>query len=201
MGIDIWEVIEAAGTKPFGYMPFYPGPGLGGHCIPIDPFYLAWKSREYDLPTRFIELAGEINVAMPGFVIGKLAEALDRRFGKGLSAAKILLLGLAYKKNVSDIRESPSLKLMELLRERGAQVLYHDPYVPEIPPTREHSELAGLRSEALNEKTIAACDAVLISTDHDAVDYAAIREHGRLVIDTRNVMARKGLSSVNVVKA
>jgi UDP-N-acetyl-D-glucosamine dehydrogenase len=201
MGIDIWEVIEAAGTKPFGYMPFYPGPGLGGHCIPIDPFYLAWKSREYDLPTRFIELAGEINVAMPAFVIAKLAEALDRRFGKALSTSKILLLGLAYKKNVSDIRESPSLRLMELLRERGAQVLYHDPYVEEIPPTREHSRFAGLRSETLNALNISGCDAVLIATDHDQVDYAAIRENAKLIIDTRNVMARKGLSGTNVVKA
>ncbi len=201
MGIDIWEVIEAAGTKPFGYMPFYPGPGLGGHCIPIDPFYLAWKSREYDLPARFIELAGEINVAMPAFVVAKLAEALDRRFGKALSTARVLLLGLAYKKNVADIRESPSLRLMELLHERGADVLYHDPYVQEIPPTREYSKLAGLRSEVLNDASIAGCDAVLISTDHDAVDYAAIRENARLIVDTRNVMARKGLPGPNIVKA
>ena len=138
MGIDIWEVIEAAKTKPFGYMPFYPGPGLGGHCIPIDPFYLTWKAREYELPTRFIELAGEINSAMPRHVVGKLAEALDRQLGKALSRARILIVGLAYKKNVADIRESPSFKLIELLEERGGKADYHDPHVPEIPATREH---------------------------------------------------------------
>src|SRR5690348_10425829 len=136
MGIDVWEVINAAKTKPFGYMPFYPGPGLGGHCIPIDPFYLSWKSREFDLPTRFIELAGEINRAMPRYVAGKLEEALDRLLAIPLGRARILILGLAFKKNVSDIRESPALKLIELLEGRGARVDYHDPHVPEIPETR-----------------------------------------------------------------
>ena len=143
MGIDVWEVIEAAKTKPFGYMPFYPGPGLGGHCIPIDPFYLTWKSREYDLPTRFIELAGEINSGMPRHVVASLAEALDRRFGKALSRSRILVVGLAYKKNVPDIRESPSLRLIELIEERGGKAAYHDPHVAEIPSTREHMPLEG----------------------------------------------------------
>ena len=201
MGIDIWEVIEAAATKPFGYMPFYPGPGLGGHCIPIDPFYLTWKSREYDLSTRFIELAGEINVAMPAFVIGKLGEALDRRFQRGLSGSTVLVLGLAYKKNIADIRESPSLKLLQLLRERGARVLYHDPHIGEIPRTREHSDLAGMRSTSLDPEILAGCDAILISTDHDAVDYAVLQKYAPLIIDTRNVMARKHLSGDNIVKA
>ena len=201
MGIDIWEVIEAAKTKPFGFMPFYPGPGLGGHCIPIDPFYLSWKSREYDLPTRFIELAGEINLAMPRYVVEKLAQALDTRHRKALTGARILLLGLAYKKNVPDIRESPTFKLMEMLEQRGASTDYHDPHVAEIPRTREHAEFAGRKSVTLNDKTLAEYDAVLISTDHDAVDYAAISQHAKLVVDTRNVMARLGLSGEHHVKA
>jgi UDP-N-acetyl-D-glucosamine dehydrogenase len=146
MGIDVWEVIEAAKTKPFGFMPFYPGPGLGGHCIPIDPFYLTWKAREYEIPTRFIELAGEINTRMPAYVVDRLAEALDRRFGKGLSGARILILGLAYKKNVNDTRESPALRLIELIERRGASADYHDPFIAEIGPTREHAHLAGRRS-------------------------------------------------------
>ncbi|WP_134681582.1 nucleotide sugar dehydrogenase [Paracoccus ravus] len=200
MGIDIWEVIEAAKTKPFGYMPFYPGPGLGGHCIPIDPFYLTWKSREYDLPTRFIELAGEINAAMPRHVVTRLAEALDRRQGKALSRARILLLGMAYKRNVPDLRESPALKLMELLEERGAEVSYHDPHLAEIPPTRNYGDYRGRRSVDLTPEAIAECDAVLIATDHDAVDYSLLRK-AALVIDTRNVMARLGLQAATVVKA
>ena len=141
MGIDIWEVIDAAKSKPFGFMPFYPGPGLGGHCIPIDPFYLTWKAREFDVATRFIELAGEINTAMPEHVVRRVAETLDRRFAKGLNGSKLLLMGMAYKKNVDDMRESPSLVLMEMLQERGAEVDYHDPYVPEILRTREHPDL------------------------------------------------------------
>src|SRR5690606_38844286 len=145
MGIDVWEVIDAAASKPFGYMPFYPGPGLGGHCIPIDPFYLTWKSREYGLTTRFIELAGEINIAMPRYVVGNLERALDSRCGKSLGSARVLLIGLAYKKNVSDTRESPSLVLMEMLHKRGSRTDYHDPHVPEIPPTRNHPGLAGKR--------------------------------------------------------
>ncbi len=140
MGIDVWEVIDAAKTKPFGFMPFYPGPGLGGHCIPIDPFYLTWKAREFDVTTRFIELAGQINTAMPHYVIDRLAEALDRRQGRGLREAKILVVGIAYKKNVDDMRESPSLRLIELLEERAPEVDYHDPHVPIIPTTREHAQ-------------------------------------------------------------
>jgi UDP-N-acetyl-D-glucosamine dehydrogenase len=201
MGIDIWEVIEAAKTKPFGYMPFYPGPGLGGHCIPIDPFYLTWKSREYDLTTRFIELAGEINSAMPAHVVGRLAEALDRRHGIALSRARVLVIGLAYKKNVPDIRESPSLKLIELIEDRGGVTAYHDPFVSEIPRTRAYGALMGRQSVALDAATLAGFDAVLIATDHDAVDYAAIAAHAPLIIDTRNVMARLGLPAAKVIKA
>ena len=148
MGIDVWEVIEAAKSKPFGFMPFYPGPGLGGHCIPIDPFYLTWKAREYSIATRFIELAGEINTNMPRYVIDRLAEALDQRQQRGLNGSRILIMGLAYKKNVDDIRESPSLRLIEMLEARGAKTDYYDPYVQEIPGTREHAELRGRRSIA-----------------------------------------------------
>lgn len=202
MGIDVWEVIEAAKTKPFGFMPFYPGPGLGGHCIPIDPFYLTWKSREFELPTRFIELAGEINISMPRFVISRLSSELDRRFGVPLSKARILLVGLSYKKNVPDIRESPSFRLMEILESHGArQVDYHDPHVPEIPSTREHGHFSGRRSVPLTDEVIGGSDVILISTDHDAVDYDLLSRCARLIVDTRNVMARKGLSLQNVVKA
>lgn len=201
MGIDVWEVIEAAKTKPFGYMPFYPGPGLGGHCIPIDPFYLTWKSREYELPTRFIELAGEINSAMPRHVVSRLAEALDRHAGKALSRSKILVIGLAYKKNVPDIRESPSLRLIELIEERGGRCEYHDPYVAEIPSTREHGALKGRRSVALDEQSIRQFDAVLVATDHDRVDYAALASASPLIVDTRNVFHRQGLTGGHIVKA
>ncbi len=189
MGIDVFEVIEAARTKPFGYMPFYPGPGLGGHCIPIDPFYLTWRAREFGIATRFIELAGEINTAMPLHVVNRLGEALDRQRGRGLNGAKVLLLGVAYKKNIDDMRESPALVIWELLEARGAAVAYHDPHVPEIPPTREHAALTGRTSAALDAATLAAADAVLIVTDHQAVDYALVAETARLVIDTRNAMA------------
>lgn len=201
MGIDVWEVIDAAKTKPFGFMPFYPGPGLGGHCIPIDPFYLTWKSREFDLPTRFIELAGEINIAMPRYVVEKLALALDSRHQKALTGSRILVLGLSYKKNIPDIRESPTFKLFELLEQRGAIVDYHDPIVVEIPETREHAHYTGRKSVSLDAKRLAGYDAVLISTDHDAVDYAAIAKHARLIVDTRNVMARHKIASESVVKA
>jgi UDP-N-acetyl-D-glucosamine dehydrogenase len=201
MGIDIWEVIDAAKTKPFGYMPFYPGPGLGGHCIPIDPFYLTWKSREYDLPTRFIELAGEINTAMPRHVVSRLAEALDMRRGIALSRAKVLVLGLAYKKNVPDIRESPSLKLLELIGERGGNAAYFDPYVAEIPPTREYSALKGVKSVVWDKETVGGFDAVLVATDHDDVDYATLAQWSPLIIDTRNVFARRGIVADHIVKA
>ena len=201
MDIDVWEVIEAAKTKPFGFMPFYPGPGLGGHCIPIDPFYLSWKSKSFGVDARFIELAGEVNIAMPGRVVMALGRALEARGGKPLEAAKVLVLGLAYKKNVSDIRESPALTLLEILKEKGAAADYHDPYVEEIPMTREHAEFAGRRSAALTAASLAGYDAVLIATDHDNVDYGLVAANARLIIDTRNVMARTGLTNARVVKA
>ncbi|MBB4955757.1 UDP-N-acetyl-D-glucosamine dehydrogenase [Agrobacterium vitis] len=201
MGIDVWEVIDAAKTKPFGYMPFYPGPGLGGHCIPIDPFYLTWKSREFDQPTRFIELAGEINTAMPHYVVEKLAEALDRKAGKALSRSRVLIIGLAYKKNVPDIRESPSLRLMELILERGAEVCYFDPFIAEIPKTREYSHLKGRRSIDWDQETLSSFDAVLIATDHDTVDYQSLADWCPLIIDTRNTFARRQIAGQTVIKA
>ncbi|MHB8524080.1 MAG: nucleotide sugar dehydrogenase [Limisphaerales bacterium] len=188
MGIDIWEVINAAKTKPFGYMPFYPGPGLGGHCIPIDPFYLTWKAREYGQATRFIELAGEINTAMPEYVIGRVAEALNSQ-RKAINGSKVLILGLAYKANVDDDRESPSYRLMDLLKARGAVVAYHDPHVPVIRPSREHSHWAGTKSLVWNRKSIGSSDAVVIATAHDAVNYRELADWAPLIIDTRNVMA------------
>lgn len=200
MGIDIWEVIEAAKTKPFGYMPFYPGPGLGGHCIPIDPFYLTWKAREHGVSTRFIELAGEINVLMPRFVVNRLTEALDLRFSKSLNGAKILLLGMAYKKNVADIRESPSFGIMTLLRKRQADISFHDPFVDEVPPTREHAEFTGMLSQPLTSETVAAADAVVVVTDHTGVDYDMVAQHAKLVIDTRNVYGSRA-DRHNIVKA
>lgn len=201
MGIDIWEVIDAAATKPFGFMPFRPGPGLGGHCIPIDPFYLTWKAREYDIATRFIELAGEINTAMPHYVVGRLAEAIDARFGKGLNGTRVLVIGLAYKKNVDDMRESPALRLVELLEARGAVIAYHDPHVPVIPLTRDYAHLAGRRSQDLDPRMLAGFDAALIVTDHDAVDYAALVAHSRLVVDTRNATRLVRDGRERIVKA
>jgi len=187
MGIDIWEVVNAAKTKPFGFMPFYPGPGLGGHCIPIDPFYLTWKAREYGQHTRFIELAGEINTGMPHYVVGKVVEALNER-GKAVKGSKILILGLAYKADVDDIRESPTFVLMHLLEAKGAVVDYHDPYVPEIALTREHAEYAGRKSVDWSEKTIGSYDCVLVSTPHKAVDYQALAKWAPCIVDTRNVV-------------
>lgn len=201
MGIDVWEVVNAAKTKPFGYMPFYPGPGLGGHCIPIDPFYLTWRAREFDITTRFIELAGEVNRAMPSYVITRLSEALDRVHGKSLSRSKILLIGLAYKKNVSDIRESPTFKIMELLDARGTHIDYHDPHVDVIPPTREHAEYTGKKSVKLNAKALADYDAVMVVTDHDALDYDMIVNSASLIIDTRNAVEGRGIISDKVLKA
>ena len=201
MGVDIWEVIEAAKTKPFGYMPFYPGPGLGGHCIPIDPFYLTWKAREFETSTRFIELAGEINTAMPHYVVERLARALDAATGRGLNGATILLLGLAYKKNVDDVRESPAFKLIELLEHRGARVDFYDPHVAAIPPMREYPHYQGRPRVAWNGPSIAAFDAVLIATDHDDVDYKLVADNARLVIDTRNACARAGITAPHIVKA
>jgi UDP-N-acetyl-D-glucosamine dehydrogenase len=201
MGIDIWEVIDAAKTKPFGYMPFYPGPGLGGHCIPIDPFYLTWKAREYELPTQFIELAGQVNTQMPRHVVARLATELDRRTGRGLNGAKVLIIGVAYKKNVGDPRESPSFKLIELLEQRGASCDVHDPHIPVIPSTREHPALAGRRSVPLDSPSVAKYDVVLVATDHDAVDYKALVSAAKLVVDTRNACARAGAAHSNVIKA
>jgi UDP-N-acetyl-D-glucosamine dehydrogenase len=201
MGIDVWEVIEAAKTKPFGYMPFYPGPGLGGHCIPIDPFYLTWKAREFNIATRFIELAGEVNTAMPQRIVERTVEALSARSGKAMRGARILIAGIAYKKNVDDTRESPALTIIELLERRGAQVSFHDPFLPEITPTREHPQFTGRRSVPLNPETAASFDAAIICTDHDPVDYKLLIEHCPTVIDTRNVCARRGLAGDNIVKA
>jgi UDP-N-acetyl-D-glucosamine dehydrogenase len=191
LGVDIFEVVDAAKTKPFGYMPFYPGPGLGGHCIPIDPFYLAWKARELGIGTRFIELAGEVNTSMPHYVIKRLRAEIDLRFGKGLSRARILIVGIAYKKNVDDMRESPSLTIIERLDGAGARVDYHDPYVPIIPPTRRHAFLAGKASVPLEGHNLARYDAVVIVTDHDNLDYAALLQYSKLIIDTRNVLAKR----------
>jgi UDP-N-acetyl-D-glucosamine dehydrogenase len=201
MGVDVWEVIDAAKTKPFGFMPFYPGPGLGGHCIPIDPFYLTWKAREYDITTRFIELAGQINSRMPYLVINKLAECLDRTSGKGLNGARILLMGIAYKKNIDDMRESPALKLIELIEKRGARVEYHDPFIPVIPHTREHADLTGRTSVNFDADGLSAFDAVLIATDHDGVDYSLLASHARCVVDTRNVCVREKVSAAHIFKA
>src|SRR5438067_9078740 len=187
MGIDIWEVIEAAKTKPFGFMPFYPGPGLGGHCIPVDPFYLTWKAHEYGQHTRFIELAGEINTRMPEHVVHRLADALNTQC-KAINGSKILILGLAYKPNVDDERESPSYVLMKLLTEGGAEVAYYDPYVPVIKPTREHSQFAGKKSVEWNRATIAAFDLVLIATNHSSVNYHELGDWARCIVDTRNAM-------------
>ncbi len=187
MDIDIWEVIEGAKSKPFGFMPFYPGPGLGGHCIPIDPFYLTWKAREYDTPTRFIELAGEVNAAAPRQVVDALAEALGRRSKKSLNGAKVLLVGLAYKKNVDDMRESPALTILRTLEDRGAEVEFHDPHIPIIPMTREHPELAGREGVDLTPQSLARFDAALICTDHDGVDYQAMVTAIPVVADSRNV--------------
>jgi len=183
MGIDVWEVIEAAKTKPFGFTPFYPGPGLGGHCIPIDPFYLSWKAREYELTTRFIELAGEINASMPGHVVEAVSEALNRR-RQCLHDSRILVLGVAYKKDIDDLRESPSLRVIELLMERGARVDYNDPYFPRLHKMRRYD--FGLASADLTAEALAGYAAVVIVTDHSSYDYEFIARHSRLVIDTRN---------------
>jgi UDP-N-acetyl-D-glucosamine dehydrogenase len=188
MGIDVWEVINAAKTKPFGFMPFYPGPGLGGHCIPIDPFYLTWKAREFGQNTRFIELAGEVNTSMPTYVVHRVADALNDR-QKAINGSSILVLGLAYKPNVDDERESPSYVLMEMLKARGAKVAYHDPYVPVIKPTREHAHWAGTKSVAWKRETITTFDLVLIATNHACIDYQELANWTECIVDTRNAMA------------
>ncbi len=200
MGIDVWEVINAAKTKPFGFMPFYPGPGLGGHCIPIDPFYLTWKAREYAQNTRFIELAGEINTAMPEYVVRQAVEALNAR-RKAVNGSKILILGLAYKADVDDDRESPSYVLLDLFQKRGAEVAYYDPYVPVIRPTREHPHWAGLRSVGWNRRVVAGFDAVVIATRHQSVNYNELAQWASCIIDTRNAMAGLATKPGQVRKA
>jgi UDP-N-acetyl-D-glucosamine dehydrogenase len=200
MGIDVWEVIEAAKTKPFGFMAFYPGPGLGGHCIPIDPFYLTWKAREFEHSTRFIELAGEINTAMPVHVVERIGEALNA-VRKPLRDSRILVVGLAYKPNVDDERESPSYRIMELLSKRGAEVAYYDPHVPVIRPTREHPHWAGTKSISWDRTTIEGFDAVVIATAHANVNYQELAEWASCIIDTRNVMASVRVSRDKVWKA
>jgi UDP-N-acetyl-D-glucosamine dehydrogenase len=200
MGIDVWEVIEAARTKPFGFMPFYPGPGLGGHCIPIDPFYLTWKAREYGQHTRFIELAGEINTRMPEHVVHRVADALNSQ-QKSINGSRILVLGLAYKPNVDDERQSPSYVLMDLLQDRGAEVAYHDPYVPVIKSTREHPHFAGRKSVEWNRAIVENFDLVLIATNHSLVNYHELGAWARCIVDTRNAMARVNGVSSKVWKA
>jgi len=195
MGIDIWEVIEAAKTKPFGFKVFYPGPGLGGHCIPIDPFYLTWKAREYDLATRFIELAGEVNISMPYYVVEKVIDALNKR-GKSVKGSKILILGVAYKKDVDDTRESPSLKLIKLLLNKGAIIDYNDPYIPLLPETRKYKFL--MKSVELTEESIKRYDCLLIATNHSVYDYKWILKNANLIVDTRNAIKE---SSSKVIKA
>ena len=199
MGIDVWEVIAAAKTKPFGFQPFYPGPGLGGHCIPIDPLYLSWKARQYDRPTRFIELAAEINTQMPEHVVNRVAEALNRH-GKPLKGSKVLVLGLAYKKDVDDVRESPAVTLVEKLQERGAHVSYHDPFIPSAKPMREHN-ITHLRSVPLTPAGVKRYDCVLIATDHSTIDYDMVVDNARLVVDTRNATGAKKRRADRVVKA
>lgn len=192
MDIDVWDVIDAAATKPFGFMPFYPGPGLGGHCIPIDPFYLTWKAREYGMHTRFIELAGEMNDSMLDYTTSKVVEALNNK-GKSVKGSRILVLGLAYKPNVDDMRESPSFHLMDRLHERGALVEYHDPYIPVITPTREHALWTGRESMQWTEEEVRACDAVLIATNHANIDYQQLADWCDCIIDSRNAM--KGITT------
>lgn len=192
MGIDIWEVIQAASSKPFGFMPFYPGPGLGGHCIPIDPFYLTWRARQYELTTRFIELAGEVNTNMPVYVVSRAADALNED-SKSLKGSTTMVIGLAYKPNVNDDRESPAWRILDLLGQKGAAISYHDPYIPRTAPTRKYD--FQLESEALTPENIAAKDLIIIVTDHDNIDYELLAAHGRLIVDTRNALRKRGLAA------
>jgi len=196
MGIDIWEVIDASSTKPFGFMPFYPGPGLGGHCIPIDPFYLTWKAKEFGISTRFIELAGEVNVSMPDYVMQKISFALGQA-GKSIAGSNVLLLGLAYKKNVDDDRESVTFKIMEMLEEQGAKTDYNDPYIPAIKPRREYRQFIGKKSVALEQ--LRSYDLTVILTDHSAYDYGDIIKHSNLIVDTRNACGN--IKSDKIIKA
>jgi len=196
MGINVWEVIEASKTKPFGFQAFYPGPGLGGHCIPIDPFYLTWKAREFDFNTRFIELAGEMNSSMPYYVVEKVAEALNQN-GKSIKGSRILVLGLAYKKDIDDVRESPSRKLITLLQQKGGRVDYNDPHVPKTPEMREYD--LKMISVPLTERNLKKYDCVVISTDHSAYDYRFIVKHSNLIVDSRNATGK--MRSSKIVRA
>lgn len=197
MNIDVWEVVDAAATKPFGFQAFYPGPGLGGHCIPIDPFYLTWKAREFEISTKFIELAGEINTFMPYYVVEKAGEVLNK-FKKSLNGSKVLILGASYKKDIDDMRESPSLKLIEILREKGAKVDYNDPYVPKLPKTRKYQY--DMESVELSKKNLTKYDLVLLSTDHSDYNYKFITASSKLILDTRNAFERAGVKSEKVFK-
>ncbi|MHC4416682.1 MAG: nucleotide sugar dehydrogenase, partial [Planctomycetota bacterium] len=198
MKIDVWEVIEAASTKPYGFQPFYPGPGLGGHCIPIDPFYLTWKAKSIGRSTKFIELAGEINAHMPAYVVSRIISALNQQ-GQALNGASVLVIGIAYKPNIDDIRESPAAQIIEQLWTSGATVSYHDPHIPRFPDMRDHK--IHLASEPLDERRLSGSDCVLIVTDHDAIDYELIGRHAKLVVDTRNAMARVADPRARIVKA
>ncbi len=198
MGIDVWEVIEAASTKGFGFMPFFPGPGLGGHCIPIDPFYLTWKAREFEFQTRFIELAGEINTNMPHYVVHRISKALNEA-KKPLNGSKLLVLGVAYKKDIDDMRESPALRVMALLEERGAKVVYHDPYVPFV--AEGHGAARDYRSVPLSDAAISSADAVVILTDHSCIDYADVVRKAQCVVDTRNACKDVPGAAEKVTKA
>jgi len=201
MGIDIWEVIEAASTKPFGFMPFYPGPGLGGHCIPIDPFYLSWKARQYEISTKFIELAGEINLGMTDYVVARLREGLDREYGRGLKGTRILVVGVAYKKNVGDVRESPAVKIISVLLSGGAKVEYHDPHVSQLPKMRAYPAMHGKQSVAAGSSAMRECDAIVIVTDHDDIDYRNLIAMDKLIVDTRNAIEGRGLTCRKLIKA
>jgi UDP-N-acetyl-D-glucosamine dehydrogenase len=200
MGIDVWEVIDAAKTKPFGFQAFYPGPGLGGHCIPLDPFYLSWIARHYGMTTRFIELAGEVNTAMPAFVMSKVTDALNEA-GKAVRGSRVAILGMAYKKDVDDPRESPSFELMDLLLKKGARVSYNDPHIPSLPRMRHWPHLEPVQSQPLTAEYLAERDCVLIATDHTAYDYAFIVRHSRLVIDTRNATKNVPTGREKIVRA
>lgn len=201
MDINVWEVIDGAKTKPFGYMPFYPGPGLGGHCIPIDPFYLAWRAREFGIDARFVELAGEVNAAMPRRVVERAFEAMNRFAARAPSGSKVLLVGIAYKKNVDDTRESPAFTIIELLEEQGAQVSFYDPLISHIPDTRDHRRLAGRASIDFAAADLSQFAAAIICTDHDGIDYRTLVERCPLIVDTRNVCARLGLVGRHIVRA
>jgi UDP-N-acetyl-D-glucosamine dehydrogenase len=197
MGISIHDVIDAAGTKPFGFMPFYPGPGLGGHCIPIDPFYLSWKAREFGMNSRFVELAGEINRSMPHYVVSRTSEALNS-MEKAVKNSSVLCVGLAYKPDVDDTREAPAFQIMELLYDYGAKVDYYDPYLPQVPTTRQHGDWAGKQSVVWDKDTMASFDVVIIVTHHKVINYSLLADWATCIVDTRGVMRGRGSSDANV---